>query len=57
MSINLKHDEKLDLFFSSVGKNTFNIENHIRSEDSISYINRDLLLPGEKFKVFIFKKS
>jgi hypothetical protein len=55
LSINLKLDKKLDHFFSPVGKNVFYIDNQLRGEQSKSYINRDLLLPGEKFKVFIYK--
>lgn len=57
LSINLKHESTLKLFFSPVGKNVFYIDNQLRSEQSQSYINRDLLLPGEKFKVFIYKKG
>lgn len=57
MSINLKYQNNLNIFFSPVGKNTFNVDNQLRSEHSQSYINRDLLLPGEKFKVFIYKKG
>jgi hypothetical protein len=57
LSINLKHDNNLKLFFSPVGKNVFDDDNHLRGERSISYISRDLLLPGEKFKVFIYKKG
>jgi hypothetical protein len=57
LSINLKHDTKLNLFFSPVGKNIFHDDNQLTSEQSKSYISRELLLPGEKFKVFIFKKS
>jgi hypothetical protein len=57
IAINLKHDSNLKLFFSPSGKNIFNPDNHIRGEKSDSYISRDLLLPGEKFKVFIYKKG
>lgn len=57
LSINLKYESKLNLFFSPVGKNEFYVDNHIRGELSKSYLNRDLLLPGEKFKVFIYKKG
>lgn len=57
LSLNIKLDENLDIFFSPVGKNVFYLDNQLRGFNSIGYINRDLLLPGEKFKVFIFKKS
>lgn len=57
LSLNLKYDDKLNLFFSPVGKNVFHKDNQLRSLESQSYISRDLLLPGEKFKIFIFKKS
>lgn len=57
LAINIKLDEKLDIFFSPVGKNNFPLDNQVRGANSIGYISRDLLLPGEKFKVFIFKKS
>lgn len=57
ISINLKYEPKLNLFFSPVGKNEFYLDNHIRGELSKSYLNRDILLPGEKFKVFIYKKG
>jgi len=54
--INFKLDENLQIFFSPVKKNVFELDNHICTDRSISYISRDLLLPGEKFKVFIYKK-
>lgn len=57
LSINFKHEPKLNLFFSPSGKNIFNKDNQLRGELSSTYINRDLLLPGEKFKIFIYKKS
>lgn len=57
LSINLKLDTKLNFFFSPIGKNMFYDDNQLTSEYSKSYITRDLLLPGEKFKIFIYKKS
>lgn len=54
MSIHIQYCDKLDVFFSSVGKNYFQPDNQILNGKS--YINRDVLLPGEKFKIFIFKK-
>ena len=52
--LNLTTCDKLNLFFSPVDKNVFfkdNIE-----FDGTNFANRDVLMPGEKFKVFIFKK-
>jgi hypothetical protein len=57
LSINIKPDEKLDIFFSAVGKNIFHLDNQMRSGNSTGYITRELLLSGEKFKIFIFKKN
>lgn len=57
LTINLKYDSALNLFFSPVGKNDFKPDNQFTSERSISMISRDLLLPGEKFKVFIYKNN
>ncbi len=53
--LNLTTCDKLNLFFSPVDKNVFfkdNIE-----FDGTNFANRDVLMPGEKFKVFIFKKN
>jgi len=55
MSIHIQYCDRLDVFFSSVGKNYFKEDNQILTGKS--YINRDVLLPGEKFKIFIFKKQ
>jgi hypothetical protein len=53
--INLVTCEKLNLFFSPVNKNIFDKDNI--EIDGINFANRDVLMPGEKFKVFIFKKN
>lgn len=53
--INLVTCEKLNIFFSSVDKNVFNKDNI--EIDGINFANRDVLMSGEKFKVFIFKKN
>lgn len=53
-TIKLNPCEKLNIFFSSVGKNKFILDNQIH--DGQSYISRGVLLPGEKFQTFIYKK-
>lgn len=55
MTVNIKLCDKLNIFFSVVGKNKFSNDNHLG--DNNTRICRDVLLPGEKFKVFIYKKS
>jgi hypothetical protein len=55
MTVNIKPCDKLNAFFSVVGKNKFNSDNHLG--DLNNRICRDVLLPGEKFKIFIYKKS
>ncbi|KQR72437.1 hypothetical protein [Pedobacter sp. Leaf176] len=52
--IHLQPDKHLDVQFSGVGKNVFKNDN--MKVDGQTFVNRDLLMPGEKFKVFIFKK-
>lgn len=54
ISIQLQYCEKLNVTFSSVGKNVFKTDNI--PFDGQTYVNRDILMPGEKFKVFVFKK-
>lgn len=54
ISVHLQYCDKLNVFFSSIGKNIFNKDNQLLNGQS--YINRDVLLPGEKFNVFIYKK-
>jgi hypothetical protein len=54
LTVNIQYCSDLNVYFSKVGKNTFNnIGNY---SNGISLSNRDVLLPGEKFKVFIYKK-
>lgn len=53
MHINLQYCSKLQVEFSSVGKNNFTDDNI--KLDGICLTNRDVLMPGEKFKVFVFK--
>lgn len=47
--------KKLNIFFSPVGKNKFNLDNQIH--EGQSYVSREILLPGEKFQTFIYKKK
>jgi len=53
--INLVTCEKLNIFFSPVDKNVF-VKDNIEFTGT-NFANRDVLMPGEKFKVFIFKKN
>jgi len=53
--INLVTCEKLSIFFSPVDKNVF-VKDNIDFAGT-NFANRDVLMPGEKFKVFIFKKN
>lgn len=55
MTVDIKLCDKLNMFFSVVGKNKFSNDNHLG--DKNTRICRDVLLPGEKFKIFIYKKS
>ena len=53
--INLVTCDKLNIFFSPVDKNVF-VKDNIDFAGT-NFANRDVLMPGEKFKVFIFKKN
>ncbi|MGE4513262.1 MAG: hypothetical protein AB7E26_05520 [Chryseobacterium sp.] len=53
--INLITCDKLNIFFSAVDKNTFTLDNIEFA--GTNFANRSVLMPGEKFKVFIFKKN
>lgn len=55
MTVDIKLCDKLNMFFSVVGKNKFSNDNHLG--DKNTRICRDVMLPGEKFKIFIYKKS
>lgn len=55
LSVKLNSCDKLNIYFSPVGKNMFKIDNQIH--EGQSYISRELLLSGEKFQTFIYKKS
>lgn len=55
LSVKINHCEKLNIFFSPVGDNIFKLDNQIT--EGQSYLSREILLSGEKFKTFIYKKS
>lgn len=55
LSVYIKKCDKLEVVFEPVGKNVF-YPNNIFHDDRLSYINRDVFLPGEKYKLFVFKK-
>lgn len=54
-TIKLSPCKNLNIFFSPVGKNKFNLDN--QKHEGQSYISRDILLPGQKFQTFIYKKD
>jgi len=56
LSFQIKHCDKLGVFLSEVDKNKF-YKNGAFGSESLSYINRDIFLPGEKFKIFIFRQN
>jgi len=53
--INVKYCENLNIFFSRSNKNVYKTLDIKQNE--FSYENRKLLLPGDKFKLFIIKKD
>jgi hypothetical protein len=55
MTVNINPCDKLNIYFSVVGKNKFSNDNHLG--DKNTRICRDVLLPGEKFKIFIYKNT
>lgn len=56
ISLRIKHCDKLSVFFTTVNKNKM-YQNGAFYKDKLAYINRDIFLSGEKFKIFIYKKS
>lgn len=54
LTVRIKLCEKLQIVFEPVGNNYFNKENIF--QDRICYVNRDVFLPGEKYKIFLFRK-
>jgi len=53
--INVKYCKNLDIFFSRSNKNVY--KSLDIKENEFSYENRKLLLPGDKFKLFIIKRD
>lgn len=56
LSFRVIHSENLGIFISRVGQNKFYQDNTI-ADSEIGLISRDVLLPGEKFKIFIFRNG
>lgn len=56
ISLRIKHCDKLSVFFTPVNKNKM-YHNGAFKDDELAYINRDIFLSGEKFKIFIYKRS
>lgn len=56
ISLRIKHCDKLSVFFTTVNKNKM-YHNGAFKDNELAYINRDIFLSGEKFKIFIYKKS
>lgn len=53
LTVRIKLCEKLQIVFEPVGDNRFNKENIF--QDRICYVNRDIFLPGEKYKIFLYR--
>lgn len=56
ISVKINHCDKLSVFFTTVNKNKM-YHNGAFGKDELAFINRDIFLAGEKFKIFIYKKS
>lgn len=54
LTVRIKLCNKLQIVFEPVGNNYFNKENIF--QDRICYVNRDVFLPGEKYKIFLYRK-
>ena len=55
INLRIKHCDKLCVFFTPVNKNIM-YPNGAYPREKNAYINRDIFLSGEKFKIFIYKK-
>ncbi|WP_140509330.1 hypothetical protein [Flavobacterium pectinovorum] len=53
LTVRIKLCKKLQIVFEPVGDNLFNKENIF--QDRICYVNRDVFLPGEKYKIFLYR--
>lgn len=56
ISVNIKHCDEINVYFAPVDKNKM-YHNGAFNEHNLSYINRDIFLPGEKFKIFMYFKN
>lgn len=56
LSFSVKHCEKLGVYVEKIWYNKLYPDNS-KGKNDIAFINRDLLLPGEKYKIFIFRKN
>ena len=56
LDVGIKYSSNLNIFFSNINQSNF-LEEEIDDENETSYVNRDLLLPGEKFKLFLIRKD
>lgn len=56
LTIFLEHDDKLKITFVPLNNNKFH-HNGIHEKNKISYINRDVLLSGEKFILFFYRTN
>lgn len=56
ISLIINKSDNLSVFFSTVNNNIMH-RNGTHNDDEMAYINRDIFLPGEKFKIFIYKNA
>lgn len=55
LTVHIKKCENLNVVFEPSGKAKFYVNNQF--DDRMSYINRDVFLPGEKYKLFLYKEE
>lgn len=56
LEIQVKYDDDLNVIFSKVNENMFAHDN-LETKNEKSYTHRGVILPGEKFKLFILKNN
>jgi hypothetical protein len=54
ISVRIQHSKDLNVYFEAVGGNKY-YHNAAFDEDDKAFINRGVFLPGEKFKIFIYR--
>lgn len=54
LTIKIKNCENLNIFFSPIDKNVFIFDK--QEYEGQSYLSEGILMPGEKFKIFMYKK-